>query len=213
MKRNKKKKKKEHVSFERLKTFRRVFSAFFSIVVVFDVFTHIVVRSQTVSAALKDSTERLAYSKVIEEQMEHFVRLREVVKDCEKRVWAVDEFIAKIEDKTNLNSEEKKDLAIELKFIEENTFSLNHSFEEYFDDATVQYHPKANSNITNYFYETALLKLAMERFARRAEDHVLFSSLNASGKVIFLEDYYDVICQLDHLAEIEKNLKVFETLK
>ena len=212
MKKGKRKKKKDIVSFEKLKTFRKIFSAFFSIVVIVDVFTHIVVRSQTVSAALKDSTERLAYSKVIEEQMEHFVKLRGVVKDCEKRAIAIEEFIEKIENKNFLTADEKNDFSIELKFIEENKFSLDHAFEEYFYDATVQYHPGANTNITNYFYESSLLGLAMGRFSRRAEDHVLFSSLDASGKVIFLEDYYDILWQLDHLKEIEKNLKVFETL-
>ena len=53
----------------------------------------------------------------------------------------------------------------------------------------------------------------MERFSRRVENYVLFSSLNASGKTIFLEDFYDIIWQLEHLKELEKNLNVFETLK
>ena len=212
-KRRLKKKNKEVISFEKLKTFRKIFSAFFSIVIVFDVFTHIVVRSQTVSASLKDTTEKLAISKVIEEQMDHFVRARGVIKESEKTMLAIEDFIATIEAGGFLSNEQKKDLAIELKSVEENIFVLQNVFDEYYNDATVQFHPRANSNISNYIYETSYLKLAMERFSRRVESYVLFSSLNASGKTIILEDFYDIIWQLENLKELEKNLNVFETLK
>jgi len=208
-----KKNRKELVSFEKLKAFRKIFSAFFSIVIIFDVFTHIIVRAQTVSESLKDSTEKLAQSKVIEEQIEHFVMMRSQVRECEQTALDVEQFMVDIEQNGFLDSDQKMDLAIELKAMEENAFSLEYNFDEYYADASIQYNSQANSNVSNYFYETAFLKTALERFIRRSEQQLLFGSPDPVARDILQEDYYDVLWQIGHLKEIEQELKIFEKLK
>ncbi|MEA1925955.1 MAG: hypothetical protein U9M90_01775 [Patescibacteria group bacterium] len=210
MKHQKPKKKRKSdsfiVSFETLTTFRKFFSVIFFIIVFLNIFAYIIVKAQSASKSLENTASSFMHQKVINEQTKHFSDSRNIVEETRKNVWVIEEYVVEIENGKRLSKKKKAELSTKLKIAEENSFRLSRAFDEYFSDQSIQYYSGSNEKITNYIYETAFLRIALDRMVRTTEALVLFRTLQYEQRDIFLENFYDVLWQLDHLNELKEEL-------
>ncbi len=197
------------VSFETLAAFRKTFSVVFFTIILLSVSAHIIVKAQSVSKSLENAASSLVHQKVIDEQSEHFSDLRDVVEETKKNVWVIEGYVVEIENGKRLSKKRKAELSTKLKIAEENSFRLSRAFDEYFNDRSIQHYSGSDEKVTNYIYETAFLRIALDRMVRTTEALVLFKTLQYGQRDIFLENFYDVLWQLDHLDELEEELNIF----
>ena len=214
MKHQKSKEKKKSnnfiVSLEALAAFRKIFSVVFFTIILLNVSMHIIVKVQSASRSLGNAASFLTHQKVIDEQSEHFSDSRNIVKETKKNIWAIEGYVAKIENGKRLSKKQKAELSTKLKIAEENSFRLSRAFDGYFNDQSIQYYSGSNEKVTNYIFETAFLRIALDRMIRTTEALVLFKTLQYEQRDIFLENFYDVLWQLDHLNELEEELNTFK---
>lgn len=138
------------------------------------------------------------------EQLEHSKKIEELLRMIESDFFSLHDSLLVLESSDGLDFEQKKELLLKLRAVEETAVLLEDRFSQYFSDNSIQYSPYADGEVTSFVYESRNLAIALERFVRQSELILLGSQGPSEEQAkLLLEQYYEISWYLEKLIPAE----------
>ncbi|MEA2007290.1 MAG: hypothetical protein U9O20_03980 [Patescibacteria group bacterium] len=198
--------KKEHVK-DKFKILSKIWEGFvisITIAVFLTVLTVLGLKIYFLSESIFNLAVDCLDRKIEQEQMIYHADALKTLNNIQRDIWLIDEKIQKLEQREPLSIDEKTKLNRDLKKIEESSILLESSFDEYFDDISIQVYPRSNKQVTSFVYETRNFSLTLNRFVRTIEICLfLDEDFNEDQTALVLDNYYDVLWYIEQFGLLE----------
>ncbi|MBT3356622.1 hypothetical protein HN784_01900 [bacterium] len=189
-----------------LKRNHNKFLLIFAFVVIANVVFLITFRGYIAVSTFTTASKGYLESKIRNENVDHFVATRKVIKSVDASLKNIEEESAWPKKNVWLQGEERINLISQLQRLDEISYDLQWVADEYFSDYSIQYYPYSTGTLASYIYETRHLKKSIDRFVRVAEIAILLDSFDKRQIEVIEEELNEVKAYLENLIEIEKDL-------
>ncbi|GEM_PF-1064733 len=178
----------------------------FVVVIIANVSFMTFVRGHDSIAELFSVSKGLLENKIRNENIDHFVFTRKIVKGVIVRIDTIEDELGWPNDDVWLTGQERLDLIDQLQRLDELSYELEWAANEYFSDYSIQYYPYSTGNLSHYIYETRHLKKAIDRFVRVSETSILIDSFNRRQVQVIDSELREIRAYLENLEKFEGNL-------
>lgn len=189
---------------------KKIFKILFLLVVILNLVFMIHLKGTKVLKGLVLESRGFVEAKIINEQIDHLSAVKGAIADVDGVMWVIENELKWPSEKKWLSENEREILWEQMSLLEEASYNLKWVANEYYEDYTIQYYPRANSTLASYVFQTRHLKVTVDRLVRTVEGALLMERMNQQRLKMVEKGLQDVDSYIELLAGVRGDIHLIQ---